>query len=109
MHQRQPAQTTCSAQAISAVSSQAEGRGDWSNPTDVMCEQSILAKHLFFHSPVTGYNLKTEAGRQYFLEQQCHVLVIVTSTREEAREMERLKEQSGVYQFVGITQAHRLE
>jgi hypothetical protein len=82
--------------------------GDWSNPNDVMSKQSILAKHLFFHSPTPGYDLKTESGRQSFLEQRCHVLVIVTSTREEAREMEKLKEQSGAYQFVGVTQAHRL-
>lgn len=77
--------------------------GEWSNPNDVLSKQSILAKHLYFHPPVTGYDLKTEAGRQAFLEQQCHLLVTVTLTREEAREMERLKEQSGAYQFVGVT------
>ena len=77
--------------------------GEWSNPNDVLSKQSILAKHLYFHSPVTGYDLKTEAGRQAFLDQQCHLLVTVTLTREEAREMERLKEQSGAYQFVGVT------
>ena len=79
--------------------------GDWSNPSDVMSKQSILAKHLFFFSPDTGFDLKTEAGRQAFLEQRCHVLVTVTLTREEAREMELLKERSGAYQFVGVTKA----
>jgi hypothetical protein len=78
--------------------------GDWSNPSDVMSKQSILAKHLFFFSD-TGFDLKTESGRQAFLEQQCHVFVTVTLTREEAREMELLKERSGAYQFVGVTKA----
>ena len=32
--------------------------GDWSNPSDVMCKQSILAKHLFFHSPVQFAGVK---------------------------------------------------
>ncbi|MFC6340098.1 hypothetical protein [Pseudomonas karstica] len=82
--------------------------GQWSNPSDVMSKQSILAKHLFFRSPVTGFDLKTEAGRQVFLEQRCHVLVTVTLTREEAREMERLKEQSGAYPFVGVTKTPEL-
>ena len=77
--------------------------GDWSNPSDVLSKQSILAKHLFFQTPVTGYDLKTEAGRQCFLEQRCHLLITVTLTRHEAREMEKLKEQSGAYQFVGDT------
>jgi hypothetical protein len=77
--------------------------GDWSNPSDVMSKQSILAKHLFFYSPATGFDLKTEAGRQAFLEQRCHILVKVTSTREEARELERDMEQSATYRFMGIT------
>jgi hypothetical protein len=75
-----------------------------------MSKQSILAKHLFFHSRVTGYDLKTEAGRHAFLEKQCHVLVtvILTLTREDAREMERLKEQRGAYQFVGVAKTPKL-
>lgn len=79
--------------------------GDWSSPSDAMSKQSILAKHLFFFSQDTGFDLKNEAGRQAFLEQRCHVVVTVTSTREEAREMELLKERSGAYQFVGVTKA----
>jgi hypothetical protein len=82
--------------------------GSWSNPNDVMSKQSILAKHLFFYSQGLGYDLKSEAGRQAFLEQRCHVLVKVTSTREEARKLEKQMERSGAYRFVGMTSSFLL-
>lgn len=56
--------------------------------------QSILAKHLVFQTPVNCYDLKTEAGRQSFLEQRYHLLVTVTLSRHEAREMEKLKDEA---------------
>lgn len=77
--------------------------GDWSKPSDVTSKQSILAKHLYFYAQANGYDLKTENGRQEYLEHCCHVLITPTLTREDARTMERLKEQSGVYKFVGLT------
>lgn len=67
-----------------------------------MSKQSILAKHLFFYSREPGFDLKSEAGRQAFLEQRCHILVKVTSNREEARELEKHMERSGAYRFVGL-------
>ncbi|MCY1397169.1 hypothetical protein D3C76_545980 [compost metagenome] len=80
--------------------------GDWDNPSDVTSKQSILAKHLFFFSPVDGYDLKTEVGRQEFLEDRCFVLFRVTETREEAKAIEQLKEADGGFSFVGRTVKH---
>lgn len=75
--------------------------GDWSNPDDVRSSQSILAKHLFFAAEIDGYDLTSEAGRQAFLEQRCYILFRATTTREEARALERLKEASGAFPFAG--------
>lgn len=76
--------------------------GDWSNPRDVESKQSILTKHLFF-AKAEGYDLKSEAGRRAFLEERCYILFRTTATREEARELERRKEVSGGFRFVGLT------
>ncbi|WP_166360202.1 hypothetical protein [Pseudomonas akapageensis] len=81
--------------------------GDWDNPSDVTSKQSILAKHLYFSSPVEGYDLKTETGRQAFLEECCYVLFRVTSTREEARAIERQREADGGFSYVGRAGKHR--
>jgi hypothetical protein len=75
--------------------------GCWSNPADVRSRQSILAKHLYFARTIDGYSLETEAGRQAFLEECCYITFIVTTTREEARALERLKEASGAFRFAG--------
>jgi hypothetical protein len=75
--------------------------GNWENPSDVVSKQSVLAKHLFFSAPVEGYDLKTEVGRQAFLDECCYVLFLVTSNREEARAIERVKEASGAFSYVG--------
>ncbi|MGY3323879.1 hypothetical protein [Pseudomonas fluorescens] len=75
--------------------------GKWSNPSDVVSKQSILAKHLFFSGQVPGYDLQTEAGRQCYLEEKCHILITPTTTRDEARAIERVKEKSGAYRFEG--------
>lgn len=83
--------------------------GDWRNPADVTSKQSILAKHLYFSLPVLGYDLKTEIGRQRYLEERCHLLITLTETREEAREMERTEENSGDYRFGGRIEALPLE
>lgn len=73
--------------------------GDWSNPADVSSTQSILTKHLYFSPSPAGYDLKSEAGRQAFLEEQCRIQFQVTQTREEAREMEKILERSGGFAF----------
>ncbi|UZE15917.1 hypothetical protein LOY70_18570 [Pseudomonas sp. B21-054] len=83
--------------------------GDWRNPADVISKQSILAKHLYFSPPVLGYDLQTEIGRQRYLEERCHLLITLTRTREEARDMERPKEKSGDYRFGGRVKALPLD
>ncbi len=69
---------------------------------NVESKQSILAKHLYFDSSITqSYDLRTEYGRVSWLENECHVIIQYTSSREEARELEKVKEKSGIYRYVG--------
>lgn len=69
---------------------------------NVESKQSILAKHLYFDSSITRkYDLTTESGRASWLEDECHVIIRYTQSREEARELEREKEASGMYRYVG--------
>lgn len=69
---------------------------------NVQSKQSILAKHLYFDSTLTTkYDLKSEIGRVSFLENECLVKCQYTSTKDEARELERIKEVSGNYRYVG--------
>lgn len=75
--------------------------GDWNNPADVRSAQSILAKHLYFAGCIDGYDLRTEAGRQAFLQGRCYIRFRVTASREEARLLERALEAGGAFPFQG--------
>jgi len=69
---------------------------------NVESKQSILAKHLYFDSSITQkYDLKTEYGRVGWLENECHIIIRYTNSRDEARELEKVQEASGVYRYVG--------
>lgn len=72
------------------------------SPGDVRSKQSILAKHLYFDSSIsTECDLKSEKGRQKFLNEFCCLIISETDTREEARRIERQKEAMGGYRYVG--------
>lgn len=72
------------------------------SPGEVRSKQSILAKHLYFDSSIsTEYDLTSEQGRQTFLNEFCHLIILETETREEARRIEREKEAMGGYRYVG--------
>ena len=76
--------------------------GTWYNPSDVVSKQSVLAKHLYFDTEIAPeYDLTTEAGRQRFLREQCIVRFMVTPTRDDARNLERELEATGVYRYCG--------
>jgi hypothetical protein len=76
--------------------------GDWSRPDDVVCKCSILGKHLYYDEEIApGYNLKTQAGRQQFLEERCRVCYRLTATKDEARNIERQLEATGKYRYLG--------
>lgn len=71
-------------------------------PRDLQSKQSILAKHLYFDRSLTDkYDLTTELGRQAFLTQQTYLLITYTKTREEARELEKIEEASGIWRYQG--------
>jgi len=71
-------------------------------PSEVQSKQSILAKHLYFDTSIAPkYDLTTEEGRKDFLNECCFLLVSETKTRELAREIEKQKESSGAYRYVG--------
>lgn len=72
-------------------------------PNNVISKQSILSKHLYFDTTIAkNYDLTTELGRQKFLENECHIIVKSTGTREEARELEKVLEKMGKYRYVGL-------
>lgn len=72
-------------------------------PHNVRSKKSILAKHLWFDKTITKkYDLTTEFGRQEFLENECYIIVKSTSTREEARALEMIFENTGKYRYVGL-------
>lgn len=76
--------------------------GSWSRPEDVESKQSILAKHLYFDRALThGYDLTCEAGRRAFLDDCCEVRILATISRDEARELEKQLEASGLFRYTG--------
>jgi len=76
--------------------------GSWDNPSDVLSKKSILAKHLFFDRAISSsYNLRTESGRREFLQQECVISVVLTKTKADAREIEKKREVSGDFRYVG--------
>jgi len=80
--------------------------GSWSRPRDVDSKQSILAKHLYFDRELThDYDLSSEAGRRGFLEDCCEVRIRPTATREEARELEKQREATGLFRYTGRVKA----
>lgn len=75
--------------------------GSWDRCGDVKSNASILAKHLFFDSSITAmHDLRQEAGRRAFLEEDCYILYVVTETREAAEAIERRFERSGRFRYV---------
>jgi hypothetical protein len=75
---------------------------DATDPSQVVSKASILAKHLFFDASLTrGYALRTEPGRQEFLERCCTVRVHPCRTRHEAREIERAMERGRQFRYQG--------
>lgn len=76
--------------------------GQCSNPSDMQSKESILAKHLYYDTTVTtDFDLTLEAGRTAFLEEKCHIIFQTTSSRAEARELERKKENGGCFRYIG--------
>jgi len=56
--------------------------GNRLNPNDVLSQESILAKHLYYNKTITKeYNLKTEDGRKAFLSDKCYIKFMKTKTR----------------------------
>jgi len=76
--------------------------GSWNNPSDVKSKKSVLAKHLYFDGAITStYDLRTEGGRQAFLKEECKIIVVRTATKAEAKLIEKRRETSGDFRYVG--------
>lgn len=72
-------------------------------PSAVVSKRSILAKHLYFDKSIAPeYDLRTETGRQQFLEERCRVTIEFTATRAAARELEILRECTREYRYCGL-------
>jgi hypothetical protein len=80
--------------------------GEISNPSHLISKRSILAKHLYFDQNISkGHDLRTEKGRKLFLENHCYILIETTESKEAAREIEKERESSGKFRYVGrVTQ-----
>jgi hypothetical protein len=75
--------------------------GPWESPKDVQSKRSILAKHLYFDRSIApDLNLRTEQGRQAFLEGRCTVRYQVLPTTEAARALEQAMEKAGDYRYL---------
>ena len=99
-------QRLCDHRASRQKRLQLNNGGSWSRPEDVKSKQSILAKHLYFDQEITGdYDLASEAGRRAFLEDCCEVRVHPTATCEEARELEKQREATGLFRYRGRVRA----
>jgi len=78
------------------------GKTSWVNPSKVRSKRSILAKHLYFDSSIApGYDLRREADRQKFLEQDCRICFKPMVSRAAAREYERERERTACIRYVG--------
>lgn len=85
---------------------QLKSGGSWSRPEDVVSKRSILAKHLHFDRELApDYDLACEEGRRGFLEDCCEVRIHPTSNREEARELEKQREATGLFRYTGRVRA----
>lgn len=74
--------------------------GSFYNPNDVISKSSILAKHLYFDKSITtGYNLKTQEGRNAFLIKNCYIEFEYTENRDEAKQLEIELEASGLFRY----------
>lgn len=75
---------------------------DPTEPAHLTSKGSILAKHLYFDRDLTGsneYDLTREAGRNKYLADKCYISFLVTTTRDEARELEKPLEKSGDFRY----------
>ncbi len=76
--------------------------GDRNHPDHVESKSSVLAKHLYYDRSLTAdYDLKTQAGRRAFLMERCHILIERVPTLLFARDIERSRERTGSFRYVG--------
>lgn len=76
--------------------------GDRCNPSDVQSKGSILAKHLYYDTSLAAEcDLKSEAGRRSFLEEHCYFVLELTTSKAEARELEKLRERQRGFRYIG--------
>jgi len=72
------------------------------HPREVTSHRSILAKHLYFDRSIAPrYDLRSEAGRQEFLEKNCRIRIKFTSSGAAARRIEKQQERSGRFRYRG--------
>ena len=77
-------------------------KGPWDQPKDVQSKSSIFTKHLYFdRSLVCDLDLTLEVDRRKFLEERCYITFEWTASKEAARELEKDREQTGQYRYVG--------
>jgi len=76
--------------------------GQRSRPVDVVSKSSVLAKHLYYDNSVApDYNLRSETGRRSFLDCECEVRIKVITDVRELKRIEKKREKSGRYRYVG--------
>jgi hypothetical protein len=76
--------------------------GTWDNPADVKSKNSVLAHHLYYDAQIApSFELTSESGRRDFLETCCVIVIELTDSLDAARTLEKSRELSGVFRYVG--------
>lgn len=76
--------------------------GTWADPRDVESKKSVLAQHLYFDAQISSsVDLTSEAGRREFLENFCVIVIELTDSLDAARALEKSRELSGIFRYVG--------
>ena len=76
--------------------------GTWENPRDVESKNSVLAHHLYYDAQISpSVDLTSEAGRRDFLENFCVIAIELTDSLDAARTLEKSRELSGIFRYVG--------
>lgn len=76
--------------------------GTRENPRDVESKNSVLAHHLYYDAQISpSIQLKSESGRRDFLENFCLIVIELTDSFDAARTLEKSRELSGIFRYVG--------
>jgi hypothetical protein len=76
--------------------------GSWENPQRVKSTKTVLTQHLYYDAQISpNFDLTSESGRCDFLEKCCVIVVELTDSLDAAKTLEKSRELSGAFRYVG--------